>query len=284
MDFVYFLGRFHVLVLHLPIGMIVVLFVLEALSRKDKYRYLDAASPFLWGATAISALVTVLLGFMHFAEGAFTGPSAEQHRLFGTIVAVVATGVALLRVGSFAASYKPLFMPASLVLLLLVAITGHYGGNLTHGSTYLFEYAPQPLRSLIGLEPRRTITSVSTADPFADVVGPMLVERCAGCHNEDKQEAELVLTTYAGVMRGGESGRVVVAGNTDLSELLRRISLPNDDEEFMPAEDKTPLTAQQVEIIRWWISVGAPNGGTVGTHEVPEEVRALMTDELGVSF
>ena len=163
-----------------------------------------------------------------------------------------------------------MFLPASVVLLVLVSITGHYGGNLTHGSTYLVEYAPQPLRSLAGLAPRRTITSVSTADPFADVVGPMLVERCASCHNEDKQESELVLTTYAGIMRGGESGRVVVAGNTDLSELLRRISLPHDDEEFMPAEGKTPLTAEQVEIIRWWIAAGAPNGGTIGALEVPD--------------
>ena len=40
MDFVYFLGRFHVLVLHLPIGMIVALFVLEFLSRKERFRYL----------------------------------------------------------------------------------------------------------------------------------------------------------------------------------------------------------------------------------------------------
>ena len=44
----------------------------------------------------------------------------------------------------------------------------------------------------------------------------MFVERCASCHNEDKSESDLVLTTYAGVMRGGESGRVVVAGNTEL--------------------------------------------------------------------
>ena len=284
MDFVYFLGRFHVLVLHLPIGIIVALCVLEWLSRKEKYRYLEAASPFLWGATAVSALVTVLLGFMHFSEGAFTGPSAEQHRFFGTVVAVVAAGVALLRVGRFAASYKPLFMPASLVLLVLVAITGHYGGNLTHGSTYLVEYAPQFLRSLGGLEARRTITSVSSADPFADVVGPMLVERCASCHNEDKQESSLVLTTFAGVMRGGESGRVVVAGNTDLSELLRRISLPEDDDEFMPAEGKTRLTPEQVEIIRWWISVGAPNGGTVGALEVPDAMRTTLSSELGVGF
>jgi uncharacterized membrane protein len=284
MDFVYFLGRFHVLVLHLPIGIIVALFVLEYLSRKERYRYLEAASPYLWGATAISALVTVLLGFMHFAEGSFTGPSAEQHRFYGTVVAVVAAGVALLRVSGFASSYKPLFFPASLVLLVLVSLTGHYGGNLTHGSTFLVEYAPQPLRSLAGLAPRRTITSVSAADPFADVVGPMLVERCASCHNEDKQESDLVLTTYAGVMRGGESGRVVVAGNTDLSELLRRISLPHDDEEFMPAEGKTPLTDQQVDIIRWWIEVGAPNGGTIGELEVPPEMREKLSNELNVSF
>jgi uncharacterized membrane protein len=284
MDFVYFLGRFHVLVLHLPIGIIVALFVLEYLSRKERYRYLEAASPYLWGATAISAIVTVVLGFMHFAEGSFTGPSGSQHRFYGTVVAVVAAGVALLRVSSFASSYKPLFFPASLVLLVLVSITGHYGGNLTHGSTFLVEYAPQPLRSLAGLEARRTVTSVSSADPFADVVGPMLVERCASCHNDDKQEADLVLTSYAGVMRGGESGRVVVAGNTELSELLRRIELPHDDDEFMPADGKTPLTDRQVAIIRWWIAAGAPNGGTVGELQVPAETRTLLTEELGVSF
>jgi uncharacterized membrane protein len=284
MDFIFFLGRFHVLALHLPIGIILALFVLEYLSRKERYRYLEAASPYLWSATAISAVVTVVLGFMHFAEGSFTGPSGEQHRFYGTVVAVVAAGVALLRVSSFASSYKPLFFPASLVLLVLVSITGHYGGNLTHGSTYLVEYAPQPLRSLAGLAPRRTITSVSTAEPFADVVGPMLVERCASCHNEDKQEADLVLTTYAGVMRGGESGRVVVAGNTQLSELLRRIELPHDDEEFMPAEGKTPLTDQQVAIIRWWIEAGAPEGGTIGALEVPAETRTMLSNELDVSF
>jgi len=58
MDFLYFLGRFHVLVLHLPIGIICALFVLEWLARKEKYRYLEPASPFLWGAMALTALVT----------------------------------------------------------------------------------------------------------------------------------------------------------------------------------------------------------------------------------
>jgi hypothetical protein len=192
--------------------------------------------------------------------------------------------VAFLRISRGASGSKALFMPASLALVVLVAVTGHYGGNLTHGSTYLVEYAPQFLRSLAGLEARRTVTSVSTADPFADVVGPMFAERCASCHNDDKQESSLNLMSYAAVMRGGESGRVVVGGDPDGSELLRRISLPSGDDAFMPAEGKTPLTPEQVDIIRWWISVGAPNGGTVGALDVPPAMRDTLTKELGVGF
>ena len=141
MNFIFFLGRFHVLMLHLPIGIIVVLFLMEWLSRKERYRYLQSAVPFLWGAMAITSLLTVILGYMHFAEGSFTGSSAYQHRFFGTTVAVLATAVAFLRTSSFADNYKPVFFPASAVLLLLITITGHFGGNLTHGSTFLIEYA-----------------------------------------------------------------------------------------------------------------------------------------------
>ncbi|HLF11754.1 MAG TPA: c-type cytochrome domain-containing protein [Gammaproteobacteria bacterium] len=283
MDFIYFLGRFHVLVLHLPIGIIVALFVLEWLARKEKYRYLEAASPFLWGATAITALVTVLFGYMHFAEGGFVGSSAYQHRTFGTALAVVATAIALLRASSFAVNYRPVFFPASILLLFLVTITGHYGGNLTHGSTYLVEYAPQLVRSLAGLAPRRPqITNLAEADPFADVVGPLFVDRCSTCHNADKQESGLDLTSYEMVMRGGESGRVVVPGNTELSELLRRITQDPDDEEFMPAEGKTPLTERQTEIIEWWITAGAPNETTIAEIALAPETQALLSAELGL--
>src|SRR5690606_19152243 len=116
MEFIYFLGRFHVVVLHVPIGIIVALVGLEWAARKEKYRSLAAASPYLWGAAAVSALVTVLLGYMHFAEGGFEGPSGTQHRLFGTVLAALTTLVALLRVSKFASSYEPLFFPASIVL------------------------------------------------------------------------------------------------------------------------------------------------------------------------
>ena len=124
MDFLYFLGRFHVLVLHLPIGIICALFVLEWLARKEKYRYLEAASPFLWGAMALTALVTVTLGYLHLSEGNF-GSSGLQHRNFGTAVALIATVVALLRTSSFAASYKP---------RLLSGVGGAAAARCDHGA------------------------------------------------------------------------------------------------------------------------------------------------------
>jgi uncharacterized membrane protein len=285
MELIYFLGRFHVLVLHLPIGIIIAVFVLELMARKEKYRHLEAASPFLWSAAAVSAIATVVLGYMHYAEGGFDGASGTQHRNFGTALAVIITVVAVLRSSRFASGYRPVWLPAATLLVLLASITGHYGGNLTHGSTYLVEYAPQPVRSLAGLPPRRPpVENYADADPFLDLVGPMLQQRCASCHNDDKRQGELVLTSLEGVLDGGESGSVVVAGRPELSELQSRISLPQDDESFMPAEGKTPLTDAQVRIIEWWISARLPAGVTMDEVDVaPDaELEALIRAELGL--
>jgi hypothetical protein len=103
-------------------------------------------SPFLWGAAALSAVLTVALGYMHAAEGGFSGPSLAAHRLSGTVVAAFALAIWWL-----SARRPELFKRVNIVTgvaaLLLVSVTGHYGGNLTHGETFLLQYAPGGLRS-----------------------------------------------------------------------------------------------------------------------------------------
>src|SRR6185503_10437787 len=88
-DFLFFLGRFHVLALHLPIGIVIVAVAVDFLARRERYRALGQAAPFLWGAAALSAVLTVALGYLNFAEGSFAGPSGSAHRLFGTTTGVV---------------------------------------------------------------------------------------------------------------------------------------------------------------------------------------------------
>jgi uncharacterized membrane protein len=149
MDFLYFLGRFHVLALHLPIGIVVTAVALDWLARRERFRALARVSPFLWVAAAVSAVLTATLGYLHLAEGTFDSSSASAHRFFGTSFAVLTIAIAW-----FAARrpelYRRLNVATGIAALALVTVTGHFGGNLTHGSTFLFAYAPAPLRALAG--------------------------------------------------------------------------------------------------------------------------------------
>lgn len=282
-DTIFFLGRFHVLALHLPIGMLVAAIAVDWLGRSPRHRGLAAAAPFLWGTAAVSAVATVVLGYMHFAEGAFTGASAALHRIYGTLLAVACVAVWTLS-AKRPSLHRKLGIVTGLALLGLVTLTGHYGGKLTHGSAYLIEYAPQPLRALAGLPPRRAaVTDLASADPWHDLVGPLLDTRCGSCHNDDKRSGGFSVAAYESTLAGGDTGSVIVPGNVEFSELYHRVTLPDDDEAFMPAEGKTPLTAEQVEILRWWIAAGAPVDTPVAAVETPAEIQAILAIEVGLA-
>ncbi len=144
-EFGFFLGRFHVLALHLPIGIVIAAVVLDWLARRPRYAPLAGAAPLLWALTAASAVLAAVLGWLHFGEGAFTGPSAEAHRFWGIVTAAVAVGGWWLaaRSAGRAGSASVMRLAMGIAMLALVSITGHYGGHLTHGTTFLTEYAPE---------------------------------------------------------------------------------------------------------------------------------------------
>ncbi|WP_428099880.1 c-type cytochrome domain-containing protein [Candidatus Rariloculus sp.] len=268
MEFIFFIGRFHVLALHLPIGIVLLTIAVELLSRRARFRPFEPVVSFLWAVSAVTAIVTAALGYLHYLEGGFEGLSATLHMIFGTSVAAVATLGWWLHAGGRTV-HEMTRHGIGAALVVLVALAGHYGGNLTHGSSYLAEYAPGPLRALAGLEPRRPpVTSLAMADPFLDVVRPVLRQRCSGCHGDDRQRGGLNMSTYDALLAGGETGPAIVPGNAGQSEIYYRTTLASDHESFMPAEGRTPLTETQIEVIRWWIDAGAPTGTTLASLDV----------------
>ena len=289
MDFVYFLGRFHVLALHLPIGILMLAVVMEPLSRWPRFANLGAATSLVWLLGALTALVTVALGYMHASEPGFTGPDVNYHRWAGTALAFAAVVIWAGRIEAPKIYAK--VWPAALVLIVvLMSVTGHLGGNLTHGSTYLTEFAPGPLRS-VGSgsgeahpedQPRPKVTDIAKADIYLDIVAPSLKSRCSSCHNEGKKRGGLSLAHYDAIMAGGESGPVIVPNNPEGSDLYHRITVAPDHVDFMPKNNKTPLTPDQVEAIRWWISKGAPKSGLVGELEAPEDVLPRLSKAAGI--
>ena len=87
---------------------------------------------------------------------------------------------------------------------------------------------------------------------FAEQVGPLLVSRCGQCHGGTQPKAKLDLATAAGILAGGESGPLLVAGKPDQSLLMEMVI-----EGEMPPKGKTPLTDQELKLLARWIRAGA---------------------------
>lgn len=88
---------------------------------------------------------------------------------------------------------------------------------------------------------------------FALDIQPILTQDCIICHGG---AGGLSVDTYAGLMAGGNSGPVVVAGDPDQSLLIRRLegTLPPT----MPL-NAPPLTAPEIDRAKQWILEGALN-------------------------
>jgi uncharacterized membrane protein len=122
---------------------------------------------------------------------------------------------------------------------------------------------------------------VTDADVFADVVHPMLLQRCGSCHGDSTQKGGLSFSTYASTMKGGDDFAAVVPGSLVQSEMYYRITLPRSSTDSMPRDNKTPLTPDQVRIIGWWIQAGAPGKGAVGSLKPPADILQLIQQQLG---
>ncbi|MEK6248294.1 MAG: DUF1549 domain-containing protein, partial [Planctomycetales bacterium] len=92
-------------------------------------------------------------------------------------------------------------------------------------------------------------------DYFTKQVAPILRKHCLVCHNADKAEGGLSLTTAEEAMAGGDSGEVIIAGDLEGSYLLEQIT-PVDSVAAMP-EGQSPLSEEDIATIQQWISTGA---------------------------
>lgn len=100
---------------------------------------------------------------------------------------------------------------------------------------------------------------------FEKDVAPILAEHCIQCHGEDKQKGKLRLDGKADAFKGGKSGSpAVVAGDVGKSEIVKRVTLPKDNDELMPPEGG-PLPEKKVAVLKAWVEGGAkwPDGFVV---------------------
>lgn len=288
-DILLFIGRFHPMVVHFPIGFLVVGGLLEAISRyRADWPVPDATILLVLGVGAVSAFIAVVAGFLLSLSGGYSEGVIGWHKWLGIVVAVGSVGAVGLKWMMMQEGYDVLRGTRAYEGVLfgtvgLLLMTGHLGGTLTHGSGYLTQYLPAPVKQLTGLGGAdlgdRTIANVDSAVVFTDLVQPVLNDRCVSCHNENKTKGELRLDGPEQIVEGGEDGEILVPGHPQQSEIVRRITLPLYHEDRMPPEGEEPLTVEQTELIRWWIATGASFDTTVAavrTAETPSSVQTVL--------
>lgn len=123
-----------------------------------------------------------------------------------------------------------------------------------------------PVRLFLRLvSPWLSLLALSAAG-FSDIE-PLLQQHCVECHGAKEPEGGLVLESHADLMKGGETGAVVVPGKSADSLLVK--ALLGDwgktgKNQFMPPGKRDKLKPEQVALFRAWIDAGAPAPKTAG--------------------
>lgn len=289
-DLVRFFGHFHPLVLHLPIGIFLLIILQEFLGLFHPEMAQRRVFPVFLGTA--SAVMAMLLGFLLYHGGGFEGSElAEDHMWGGIVFACAAVATLVVRWWVVDPGISTWFY--RFVLLGTVGAMGyasHDGASITHGSDYLIDYAPDPIRKLLGEEPKEKKEEqekipLEQQVVYADIVQPILNLRCVECHKEEKSKGKLRLDTFDLIVKGGKEGSSIDPGDADNSNIIFRAELPEDDEEHMPPEGKTDIEDHELAILKWWINEGADPLVKVGDLDVPDEIRKAIGElKMTVSF
>ena len=283
-------GRFHIVLLHLPIGLLPGIALLEIGAAMFK-------KPNPKGAVLTLSLLTAFASIAALASGLVLAGEKVDSDLLGEhkIAAIIMTVFCVLLPIFAALNGRKGFRIFLLLAVGSSVYAGHLGGSLSHKKDFLFKPLERAARDRAAAEQdaiddpagensepdavdgkRPVVADVGSAKPdaepavvaeeslFVRVIAPIFDKACNDCHNGLDYDGDLDLTNREGILTldRDESERVIVIGNPDKSLLIELCELPRDDEDHMPpVDDEDPdviseLTKDQLAAIRKWILDG----------------------------
>ena len=280
-----FFGKFHPLLVHLPIGFILIAFLLELGRLFNKIDVKESTVSFILFWSAMTAILSCVAGYMLSLGGGYDENLLDEHKWQGIWVAVIST-IAWLFKSEWTTDKIPfadfLYKPLLLVGVILLMVAGHHGGSLTHGEDYISQETPEPFRAMLGIAPKtekidsKPITDINKAMVYQDVVQPILKQNCFQCHNATKSKGNLRMDEVALLQKGGKNGAIFVNGKSAESEMIKRCLLPLDDEHHMPPKGKPQISEQQLSLLNWWIDEGASFEKKITELKPTEVVKPIL--------
>ncbi|MEM9478348.1 MAG: c-type cytochrome domain-containing protein [Verrucomicrobiota bacterium] len=146
-----------------------------------------------------------------------------------------------------------------------------------------------PVFTLCAILTLPTLSAFAATDPEGDrpldlkkdlayehVIRPIFANYCYSCHGEESKKGKLQMHTPEAIMKGGSEGDTVIPGDLEGSNAWFRMTLPTDDDEFMPPEDEPQLNEEQTKLVAWWIEQGASFDKKISELTVPSDIQSIL--------
>lgn len=275
-----FLGRFHILALHVPIGILVLTLLAEGATFLHRGRRTgDVVVGFALPLLVFTGAAAAVFGLMLAHGGHYPQKLVAPHRNLVILGLTFAAVARLLWSRRRSRWLHRALLGCSAISMMIGA---HFGGSMTHGEDYLFapvEDKPPPIVEEVdsgvfvepdgGQEFMLVPVDAGPVDASADAAaipdaGPVdagppkptpkqlaqaLVNRkCSPCHTTN-QKGGLRMTDISRPTKKG----VLKPGNPEGSLMYSNLLLPMDDDDHMPPENEKQLTKGEIAIIRNFI-------------------------------
>lgn len=303
-NWIKFFGHFHPLLVHLPIGFLVLLGAMEVTGRFKQFQHITAARGFILVMLSIAATFTIVCGWMLASGGGYGHRVLLYHRWLGTSVGILS--ILLLGIWMYKKNVGITYYSTLLAALIVMTFAAHFGGTLTFGSRYLSKYAPGFLKPLLSSDVKRGAVPLPNNNlalqsppenahytsrgeqsvritPIVDMhaggsfysryIQTIFTDNCTRCHGRNRQKAHLRLDSYYWMRHGSRGRPVVIPYNPARSRLYQLISLPLWHRHHMPPRRHHQLTPTQIQLIRWWIQSGASGTATLNALHPPAFIR-----------
>lgn len=261
------IGRMHPLLLHFPIVLLVLCIFWELFAgfKTPSSNSEPGIGDGLLLLTSLTAVLSALMGLLLSKEQGYSQDTLALHKWSGV-------GISILSFTWYTCRHttrrvKTAGILTGMAAMFLVIVTGHLGANITHGDNFV----------LAPVSKDKAVPTVLFEDAiiYANMVQPIFMAKCISCHNDKKAKGELVMETFAKLLKGGKGGALWDSTQKDFGLLMNRVHLPLDNKKHMPPTGKPQLTDEEVAIIYHWIKRGASPAAKVTQLPETDSLRSL---------
>ena len=279
MEILNWLGRFHPVLVHLPIGILVAAVIFHWIAHRRPSWKGSAVLPTFYFLGFLSAALAAFAGWMLAKEGGYQSDTIFWHRWIGVLLVIVSFVLWRMVVSTSPSQTRWI----SLFLIGGLLWVGHLGGKMTHGEDYLVENAPEFVKKLASYEEGTDYPVFDDPDSalvYEDIITPILQKKCWTCHSNDLTKGGLNMEDLNEFLKGGKNGKVI-EGNASSSELFKRIILDPESKKYMPPKG-TGLSYGEIKLVEWWLDGGAPTEKSVASVETPATVQGILLSRHGL--